>query len=321
MQNSGVSLTEPRPEDAGSLINGLRQRGQKELPAYYLYDALGSALFEAITLLPEYGLTRADLRLIAAHAKEIREHGRPSLVVELGSGGGGKAKGILEVLAHQHPIRYCPIDVSAEALRQCRLGVLDMPRIEVRPVEASYRDGLRSALQWRGERESALVLFLGSTVGNFMPQEAAELFAEIRSQLNRGDLFLFSADLEKDESRMLAAYNDSLGVTAAFNLNVLARLNREMTATFDVSHFEHIARYNSDLHRIEMHLRSTVDQVVVIAGGTLLTLKKGETIRSEYSYKFRLPDIRKLSEGAGFRLETQWIDWEWPLAQTLLRVV
>jgi len=321
MQHSGAWTTEPRPDEAASLINGLRYRGQKELPAYYLYDALGSALFEAITLLPEYGLTRADLRLIESHAQEIREYGRPSLVVELGSGGGGKAKGILEVLAHQHAIRYCPVDVSAEALQQCRLGFQEMPRIEVRPVQSTYRDGLRSALQWRGDRESALILFLGSTIGNFMPQEATELFAYIRSQLNRGDLFLFSADLEKDESRMLAAYNDSLGVTAAFNLNVLARLNREMTATFDISRFEHVVRYDSDLHRIEMHLRSKVDQVVVIAGGTLVTLKKGETILSEYSYKFRLPDIRKLAEGAGFRLETQWIDWEWPLAQTLLRVV
>jgi dimethylhistidine N-methyltransferase len=321
MQNSGAWTTEPKQDDGGNVLNGLRGRGQKELPAHYLYDALGSALFDAITLLPEYGLTRADLRLIATHAKEIREHGRPSLVVELGSGGGGKARGILDVLSQQHAIRYCPVDVSPDALRQCRSAFLEMARIEVRPVEASYREGLRSALQWRGHGESALVLFLGSSIGNFIPQEAAEFFASVRRDLQRGDLFLFSADLEKDESRMLAAYDDALGVTAAFNLNVLARLNREMSATFDLSLFEHVVRYNSDFHRIEMHLRSRVDQVVVIGGGTLLTLRKGETIRSECSYKFRLPEIRKLCEGAGFHLETQWIDWEWPLAQTLLRVV
>jgi len=321
MQSSGAWKTESRPDAGESLLNGLKGRGQKELPAHYLYDALGSTLFDAITLLPEYGLTRADLRLIAAHAKEIRDHGRPSLVVELGSGGGGKAKGILSELAGQQPIRYCPVDVSPDALRLCRLAFLDMPRIEVSPVEASYREGLRSALQTRGEGESALVLFLGSSIGNFMPQEAAELLADIRRQLNRGDLFLFSADLEKDEQRMLAAYDDALGVTAAFNLNVLARLNREMKATFDLSLFQHVARYNSDLHRIEMHLRSRVDQVVGIGGETRLTLRKGETILSECSYKFRLPDIRKLCESAGFHLETQWVDWEWPLAQTLLRVL
>jgi L-histidine N-alpha-methyltransferase len=321
MQNSGAWITESKPDEGSGLLDGLRQRGQKELPAHLLYDALGSALFDAITLLPEYGLTRADLRLIRDHAQEIREHGRPSLVIELGSGGGGKAKGILDVLAHQHPLRYCPVDVSADALRLCRLVFLDMPRIEVRPVEASYREGLHSALQWRGDRESALVLFLGSSIGNFSPQEAADLLACIRGQLRRGDLFLFSADLEKDEARMLAAYDDSLGVTAAFNLNVLARLNREMSATFDLARFEHVARYDSDLHRIEMHLRSLVDQVVAIGGGTLLTFRKGETIRSECSYKFKLPDIRKLCENAGFYLESQWIDWEWPLAQTLLRVV
>jgi uncharacterized SAM-dependent methyltransferase len=264
-----------------------------------LYDALGSALFDAITLLPEYGLARADLRLLERNAKEIREYGRPSLVVELGSGE-ARARGILDALAQRHPIRYCPVDISPEA----------------------FREGLRSALRLRREGESALVLCLGSSIGNLMPHEAAEFFAKIRNRLGRGDLFLFSADLEKDEPRMLAAYDDALGVTAAFNLNVLVRLNREMGANFDLSLFEHVARYNSDLHRIEMHLRSRVDQVVSISGSSLLlTLRKGETIRTEYSYKFRLPEIRKLCEGAGFRLETQWVDLEWPLAQTLLRVV
>src|SRR5262249_18381640 len=142
------------------------------------------------------------------------------------------AKGILDPLSHHHPIRYCPVDLSAGALSQCQLAFLDMPRIEVRPVESTYREGLRSALQWRGDRDSVLVLFLGSSIRNFMPDEATDLFAYIRGQLRPGDLFLFSADLEKDEPRMLAAYNDSLGVTAAFNLNALARLNREMSATF-----------------------------------------------------------------------------------------
>jgi uncharacterized SAM-dependent methyltransferase len=120
---------------------------------------------------------------------------------------------------------------------------------------------------------------------------------------------------------MISAYSDELGVTAAFNLNVLRRLNREMGATFDLSRFEHLARYNTEYRRIEMHLRSLADQVVAVAGGLLLTLRQGETIRTECSYKFRLPDIRRMCEKAGFRMEAQWIDWEWPLAQTLLRVV
>lgn len=321
MQNSVASRIESQADERGSVLNGLKGRGQKELPAHFLYDALGSTLFDAITLLPEYGLTRADLRLIAAHAKEICTHGRPSLIVELGSGGGGKARGILDALAQQHPIRYCPVDVSHEALRLCRLAFLDAPGIEVLPVEASYRDGLRSALQGRRDGETVMVLFLGSSIGNFMPEEAADLFADIRRRLQSGDLFLFSADLEKEESRMLAAYDDSLGVTAAFNLNVLARLNREMGAAFDLSLFEHVVRYNSDLHRIEMHLRSRVDQVATIGNGMSVTLRKGETILSECSYKFKLSDIRRLCESTGFRLEAQWIDWEWPLAQTLLRVV
>jgi L-histidine N-alpha-methyltransferase len=321
MQHSGAWTTSPwaaRPED---ILEGLKRRGQKELPAHFLYDALGSALFEAITLLPEYGLTRADFRLIEGHAREIREHGRPSLVVELGSGGGGKARGILEDLAQHNPIRYCPVDISPTALNQCRLAFVESPQIEVRAVEDSYIDGLHSALRGRAEDQTALILFLGSSIGNFTPQEAAEFCTDVRRQLVPGDLFLISADLEKDESRMLAAYDDSLGVTAAFNLNVLTRLNRELGMNFDLARFEHVARYDSYLHRIEMHLRSSVDQVVSTGGGQRVTFRKDETIRTECSYKFRLPDLRRLCEGAGFHLETQWIDWEWPLAQTLLRVI
>jgi L-histidine N-alpha-methyltransferase len=321
MRHSGASTTDLKQTLPVDVLAGLRRRGQKELPAYFLYDALGSALFEAITLLPEYGLTRADFRLIEAHAKEIREHGRPTLVIELGSGGGGKARGILEVLAHQSPIQYCPVDVSPAALEQCRLAFLGVPQVEVQPIEASYDEGLRYCLDSRAEGQSALVLFFGSSIGNFTPNEARDLFSKVRGRLMRGDLFLFSADLEKDEARMLAAYHDPIGVTGAFNLNVLARLNREKGATFDVSRFEHVVRYNQEHHRIEMHLRSLVDQVVAVAEGPPITFRKGETIRTECSYKYRLNDVRKLCESTGFHVETQWIDWEWPLAQTLLRVV
>jgi uncharacterized SAM-dependent methyltransferase len=213
------------------------------------------------------------------------------------------------------------VDISATALRHCRLEFVDVPQIEVQAFEASYSEGLHSALLGRAEGQTALVLFLGSSIGNFNPQEAAEFCADVRRQLTGGDLFLLSADLEKDEPRMLAAYNDSLGVTAAFNHNVLTRLNRELGMNFDLSRFEHVVRYDKELHRIEMHLRSTVDQVVATGGGQIVTLRNGETIRTECSYKFRLPDLRKLGEGAGFHLETHWIDWEWPFAQTLLRVV
>jgi L-histidine N-alpha-methyltransferase len=321
MQHLGAWTTESRFETNEEFLSGLKQRGQKELPAHYLYDPLGNALFEAITLLPEYGVTRADLRLLSRHSREIREYGRPSLVVELGSGGGGKARGLLEALSNQMHVRYCPVDISLSALRQCTLALSDMPRIEVRPVEAPYGEGLRAALKWRDDHQPALVLFLGSSIGNFDPEQVGELLRDIRRQLAEGDLFLFSADLEKEESRMLAAYDDSLGVTAAFNLNILRRMNREMSATFDVTRFEHVVKYDSELHRIEMHLRSKVDQVVTVGSGLLVTLRKGETIRSECSYKFRLSDIRKLCEAAGLHLEAQWIDWEWPLAQTLLRVV
>ena len=318
MRPSGAWKTSPVSRRTDDVLEGLKRAGQKEIPARYLYDTLGSALFEAITLLPEYGLTRADLRLIARNAWELAERDQPSLVVELGSGGGGKARQILEALAQRNPVRYCPVDVSHSALDACRLAFLDVPNLKVLPIEAAYIAGLKSALQEREPARPVLVLFLGSSIGNFDPEAAINFLVEIRGLLMRGDLLLFSADLEKDVPRMLAAYDDSLGVTAAFNLNVLARLNREMSASFDLALFEHLVRYDKERRRIEMHLRSKVDQTVSI-DATEVAFRKGETVRSECSYKFRLADVRRLWEAAGFRLENQWIDWEWPLAQTLLR--
>ena len=299
---------------------GLTKPGQKELYSKYLYDDLGTALFEAITLLPEYGLTRADLRLLRTHGHELPERARNlSIVVELGSGSGEKAHRILPQLVRRSALTYCPIDLSAAALVRCQRDLADIENLKVVPVEDSYIDGLASASKLRQPGTSILVLFLGSSIGNFEPAVAEAFLATVRRNLAPGDLLLLSTDFVKDLDKMLAAYDDALGVTAAFNLNLLVRINRELGASFDLARFQHEARYDEREQRIEMHLRSTADQEVSINGNFTVALERGETIWTESSYKFRAEQVRSMSERAGFHCEVQWVDTAWPFAQNLLR--
>jgi dimethylhistidine N-methyltransferase len=317
MQHFGVSTTE-QPRVAEEVYSGLLGHGQKSLPSSYLYDALGSSLFEAITLLPEYGLTRADFRLIQRHAHEIPDYGGPALVIELGSGSGAKARGILGVLARYGSITFCPIDVSQSALTQSKQALQDLEKVHVVPIEGEYSEGIDKALQQRKRGQTALILFLGSSIGNFPLAEATTLLLNIGRQLRAGDLLLFTVDMEKDEERMIAAYDDPLGVTAAFNLNTLARLNREYGATFDLSRFKHVIHYDKTEQRIEMHLESTADQLVRV-GDCSVAFRRGESILTEYSYKFRAGDVERLCDAAGLRILAAWRDSEWPLQQTLCR--
>lgn len=309
-------------EFASDVRRGLTKRGQKELYAKYLYDEVGSALFDVITTLPEYGLCRADARLLRRHAASLaaRVH-HPSLVIELGSGSGSKTRWILSAMAARQAITYCPIDISESALYRCwhELGSVDS--VEIVPFAQSYLDGLEQALRLRPSGTSVLVLFLGSTIGNFEPQRARDFLSDVRQLLDPGDVFYLSTDLEKEVGRMIAAYDDPIGATAAFNLNLLARINRELGGDFELSRFRHEARYDSREHRIEMHLRSTADQIVRIGSDLQVFLRNGETIWTESSYKFRLQDILALAESTGFKCEAQWIDEEWPFAQSVLRVL
>jgi L-histidine Nalpha-methyltransferase len=299
---------------------GLSKTPQKELYSKYFYDDLGSALFDAITLLPEYGLTRADLRLLDRHAVELPERCRNlSTIVELGSGSGEKARRILPAFVKAHPLTYCPIDLSVAALSRCQRDLDDIPRLKITPIEDSYIEGLAAASRIRKPETSVLVLFLGSSIGNFDPPVAQQFLKVVRENLNPGDFFLISTDLVKNVDRMVAAYADSLGLTAAFNLNLLARINRSLGANFDLKQFEHEARYNPAEQRIEMHLRSRSDQIVAVNEDFSVALKKNETIWTESSYKFRPEQIRSMSEQSGFSCEVQWIDEEWPFAQSLLR--
>lgn len=301
---------------------GLTKTGQKELYSKYFYDDLGTALFEAITLLPEYGLTRADLRLLRVHAGRLsRKAGHISVVAELGSGSGEKARWILPHLANQNRLTYCPIDISPAALTRCERDVNDIPRVRIAPFENSYIEGLAEASKLRKAGASMLVLFLGSSIGNFEPAVAETFLREIRGMLAVSDALLLSTDLVKSVDRMLAAYQDPLGLTAVFNLNLLVRINRELGADFDLGRFQHEARYCEAEQRIEMHLRSMTDQVVSIGRDFSIELKAGETIWTESSYKFRPDEVAWLARGAGFDCEAQWIDGEWPFAQSLLRAV
>jgi dimethylhistidine N-methyltransferase len=305
-------------EFAREVRAGLCREGQKELPCRYFYDEVGSALFEAITRLPEYGLTRADARLVRQHAPELVNHLKSPLVVaELGSGGGGKTRWVLEALRRREQVVYYPIDISHAALTACAQELA--PLGAVVPIEADYLKGLREVTELRKAGEHLLLLFLGSTIGNFDRIQAECFLKEARSCLLPGDALLLGADLEKSVPRMLQAYDDPTGVTAAFNLNVLARINRELGGDFVLRNFAHEARYNARERRVEMHLRSRLAQTVTIGAADLeITLAAGETIWTESCHKFRLEEIRATAQRAGFRCEVQWVDAEWPFTETLL---
>lgn len=307
-------------EFATEVRAGLSKEGQKELPSKYLYDEIGTALFEVITLLPEYGLTRAEVRLLRRYAPElVRRLATPVVVAELGSGSGKKTRLILEALAHRHPTTYYPIDISPAALAHCEKGLRQLDSMQVVGIERPYLEGLQEVATRRPENTQLLVLFLGSTIGNFDRPVAQEFLGKVRQKLRPGDHFLLSTDLEKPIPQLLAAYDDPLGVTAAFNLNLLVRMNRELQADFVLSQFQHLARYHAQERRIEMHLRSTVEQIVTLAqAGLTLELREGETIWTESSHKFNPAEVVEMGNWAGFRCETQWVDAEWPFAQSLL---
>jgi dimethylhistidine N-methyltransferase len=290
----------------------------KTLPCRYFYDAVGTALFQAISVLPEYGLTRADDRLIRAHAPRIAAAlpGAVS-VIELGSGDGRKTGSLLAALAGPGRPTYYPIDVSRDALDACRRALEDVA--EVKPIEAQYLAGVETAVSARRPRDRVLVLFLGSTIGNFERLDARRFLADLRRQLRAGDALLLGADLVKSESRMLLAYDDPAGVTAAFNRNLLARINRELGADFDLGAFVHQARYDRRERRIEMHLVARQPQRVSVPGsGIVVDFGESESIWTESSHKFGAAEVLEMAAGAGFGCAAQWVDEEWPFAETLL---
>jgi L-histidine Nalpha-methyltransferase len=308
-------------EFAREVRAGLTRTAQKTLPCRYLYDDVGSALFEAITYLPEYGLTRADARILQDHAAELIDLLPSNIItVELGSGTGAKTRPILERLNERQVVVYYPIDLSRSALAKCVQEFA--PLGAVIPLEANYLEGLRQVADSRAPGQTLLTLFLGSTIGNFEPEAAIDFLLAIRLVLQPGDALLLGTDLVKPLRRMLTAYDDPTGVTAAFNLNLLARINRELDADFDLRQFEHVARYTQESQRIEMHLRSKLYQIVSIKRADLIVdFVPNETICTEACHKFLPDQICKIAQTSGFRLEAQWIDEEWPFAENLLVAV
>lgn len=303
------------------VAEGLSSTGQKKLSPRFFYDDLGSSLFDAITLLPEYGLSRADERLLRVYAKDIAlETGPLSVVAELGSGTGKKTKHILSaLLKHRSTIQYRPIDVSTAALAACarELALL----CDVRPVCNDWINGLCEVAVSRRGADSLLLLFLGSSIGNLDRESIVDFLIDLRSYMRPGDFLLLGADLVKKEESMIAAYDDSIGLTAAFNLNLLGRINRELDADFDLRSFSHEIRWNDLERRIEMHLLSTRDQVVCIqALDMTVKLQAGETIWTESSHKFTQDELQSYACSSGFRSVAVWVDREWPFAEALWQV-
>lgn len=315
------AAVEPRLSHfAADVAVGLLQPGQKKIPPRYFYDALGSSLFEAITCLPEYGLTRADMGLLKRYAGHIARATEAASVVELGSGNGAKARPILQALARQRArLVYYPVDVSDSALAACRS--LLASTADVRPVCSDWIEGLRLVNERRRAGEPLLVLFLGSSIGNLERREISAFLRDLRLLLHSGDTVLLGADLVKDVETMLLAYDDPVGVTAAFNLNLLARINRELSADFDLRSFAHEARWNEADRRIEMHLLCRRSQSVYIGAlETDVAFRAGETIWTESSHKFTPNELDAFAHGAGFAPLQMWIDQEWPFAEALWRV-
>ena len=301
---------------------GLSASGQRVLPSKYLYDEVGSSLFEVICVLPEYGLTRADTRLLRRHAAgwvaDLPPH---CSVVELGSGSSRKTRLILEAMAKRQPAFYYPIDISHTALRQCERELGDIDNLTVCGLHDDYLQGLATASQRRQAGAPLLVLFLGSTIGNFDRAAGEQFLTRVRDQLQPGDLLFLSTDMVKSEALLGPAYDDPIGVTAAFNKNVLARINRELQGQFNLNDFAHQARWNTSERRIEMHLVALRDIEVPIARAQFtLSLLKGETIKTEDSYKFSRQDLSTLAQRGGYRSLATWHDDEWSFTQSLLQV-
>ncbi|HYK88105.1 MAG TPA: L-histidine N(alpha)-methyltransferase [Acidobacteriota bacterium] len=315
-----AAVSEPISAFAEDVRSGLTAPGQKELPSKYLYDDVGSALFEAICVLPEYGLSRADERLLRRHATEIADRlPKPIVVAELGCGSGKKTRWILEAISRHQFTQYRPIEISPAALTMCRRELGGIDSVNIVGLEREYLDGLREVVERRKPGQKILLLFLGSTIGNFESPADARFLSEIRRLLRAGDSLLLGTDLEKPIPVLTQAYDDPLGVTAAFNLNLLARINRELEGDFNLREFAHCAKFNHATRSIEMHLRSKREQTVNIERAEFsAAFEEGETIWTESSHKYSMSEILRIAEISGFRCAEHWIDREWPFAENLL---
>ena len=307
------------PEAAGTALGSEVYRGltsrPKTLSPWLFYDAEGSRLFEKITELPEYYVTRTERDIFARNAGEIIEAAGVGhlTIYELGAGAATKTGLLLKAaVRRQGRVTYRAIDVSGTALDAARERIeSELKGVTVEPIVADYTDGL-DAIDFAGQRqmgERRMVLYIGSSIGNFEPSQALHLLRDIRRQLAHEDTLLLGVDLVKDRHSLVAAYDDSAGVTSAFNKNVLTRINRELGSNFNLQLFRHRARWNEEHSRIEMHLESLITQHVFIPALDLeARLARGETIHTENSYKYTDRQLSELLQRAGFRVARQWKD-------------
>jgi dimethylhistidine N-methyltransferase len=287
------------------VVHGLSQ-SRKELPCKYFYDEHGSRLFDEICGLDEYYLTRTEVAILRQYAPAMAlALGEDCELIEFGSGSGLKTRLLLEQL--REPRVYIPLDISREPLeRSARDLARRFPGLRIHPVHADFTSTF-SIPETGDPRARRVVYFPGSTIGNFSPEAALGLFRTIARLVGEGGGLLIGFDLDKDQAIVLPAYNDRRGVTAEFNLNILARINAELHADFDLDAFSHRADYRRDLERVEMHLVSRHAQVVGVAG-TEFAFTPGETICTECSYKYSLEHFKRLTKRAGFTLHDQWLD-------------
>ena len=294
--------------NGSDVVKGLTQF-PKSLPARYFYDDYGSDLFEQICELPEYYLTRTETAILQDYAREIAQMTGPCELVELGSGSSTKTRILLDAYNQLgYPLRYLPIDVSAGILESsARQLLVDYPSLQAHAIVSTYELALKQLIPT--QLPSRMICFIGSTLGNLSPQECNLFFSEITAALHRGEYFLLGIDLQKPKHLLEAAYNDSQGVTAAFNLNVLNHLNRRFEGNFDITQFEHRAFYNESQHQIEMHLHSLRSQTVQLHALDLtVEFEPGETILTEISRKFALNTIQQELQQRGLKPVQVWTD-------------
>lgn len=306
--------------DFATAVRHFLAQQPRQLPSRFLYDPLGSALFDAICQLPWYGVTAGETRLLTAHGGTILSHLHPlARIVELGAGNGDK----LAAMLSSAPLRTTAldldlIDISPAALATASRALSSFDQVRVFAHESSYEEGLNRLGREPAAAGRTLMLFLGSNIGNYDPDGAAAFLLQARAALRPGDALLLGTDLVKPETDLLMAYDDPLGVTAAFNRNLLVRINRELGGNFDLEGFAHRAVWNERASRVEMHLVSTRAQRVRIAdAGLALEFREGEHIWTESSYKFVPATVAARLSEAGFTPRDQWIDQEAQFSLTL----
>lgn len=308
------------PQYAEEVIRGLSSP-RKTLPCKLFYDARGSALFDEITLLPEYYLTRTELEILRDRSPEIaRAVGSPASIVELGAGTATKTGTLLSAFARgQMRVKYFPVDISPAALEDARKRIRqDCPPVVVKPIVADFSDGFGFL---RNIHERKLVLYLGSSIGNFDWNEAVAMLKSVRGQLSPRDTLLLGTDMVKAPEILVPAYDDARGITPQFNKNILVRLNRELGADFDLSAFRHVAEWSPRASRMEIYLQSERDQTVAFADLNLtVRFAAGERIHTENSYKYTLAMIEQMLCVSGFRLEKTWFDQQKWFGLNLARV-